>query len=211
MRGAQMDGPGTITWEAFVAYAEELVRLSDEISDHWRFSGDKGSAGQAYLERRVKTYIPSDCLIDRDKEQEEDEWNKSLETCTDPYEMSSANERPLIIEHHVLWSMSYSVPVLYFNGWCADSPGINAVSVEAAQRLTSGDKLAHSELSQAIHPILGRPFLHLHPCGSRELLQMASRSANKLVSWLSAVGPAALGLKLPPDYFKLTMREADES
>lgn len=36
-----MDGPGTITWEEFVANAEKLLELSKEISDHWEFPGDK--------------------------------------------------------------------------------------------------------------------------------------------------------------------------
>lgn len=36
---------------------------------------------------------------------------------TDPFEACSDPEVPLIIEHHILWSMSYSVPILLFNGW----------------------------------------------------------------------------------------------
>lgn len=35
----------------------------------------------------------------------------------DPFEAPCDVDRPLIVEHHVLWSLSYAVPVLYFNGW----------------------------------------------------------------------------------------------
>lgn len=55
-----------------------------------------------------------------------------------------------------------------------DFPGVNLVSVEEAQLLVHGAELKYMELSQAIHPVLGTPFLHLHPCMSRELLQVTS-------------------------------------
>lgn len=36
-----MDGPGTITWEEFVADSEKVIKLSNKISDGWEFLGDK--------------------------------------------------------------------------------------------------------------------------------------------------------------------------
>ncbi|XP_014210701.1 ubiquitin-like-conjugating enzyme ATG10 [Copidosoma floridanum] len=206
-----MDGPGTMTWEEFVDNAEKLVRLSDEISDHWKFPGDKALPGQAYLTRQEKLFVPIDHPMDDERledglniECDDEKWCEELNEHRDPYEYPVVKERPLIIEHHVLWSMSYSVPVIYFNGWKSDYPGINPVSVEIAQKLLETDKLAYNELSQAIHPLLGRPFLHLHPCGSPELLRSVAQSTNKLVSWLSAVAPAALKLRLRSEYFYLT-------
>ncbi|XP_031777944.1 ubiquitin-like-conjugating enzyme ATG10 [Nasonia vitripennis] len=194
-----MDGPGTITWEEFVANAEELLELSEEISDRWEFPGDKNCPGQAYLKRQEKTLVSIDYPIDEPQE-DVDDWTGSR----DPFEASGDQKRPLILEHHVLWSMSYSVPVIYFNGWKSDFPGINPVSVELAQRLNS-ERLGYGELSQAMHPLLARPFLHLHPCGSRELLQLTGKSANSLVSWLSLVAPVALNLRMRPEYFRLTL------
>lgn len=35
----------------------------------------------------------------------------------DPHETPFVSEAPFITEHHILWSESYGVPVLYFNGW----------------------------------------------------------------------------------------------
>lgn len=51
-----------------------------------------------------------------------------------------------------------------------DIPGINPVGVEEIQTV-HGSKLNYMELSQAIHPIIGIPFMQLHPCLSQELLQ----------------------------------------
>ena len=36
-----MDGTGTITWEEFIENAENIVNLSNKISDHWQLIGDK--------------------------------------------------------------------------------------------------------------------------------------------------------------------------
>lgn len=41
----------------------------------------------------------------------------------DPHEATSTTETPFICEHHILWSISYSVPVLFFNGWKSGNPG----------------------------------------------------------------------------------------
>ncbi|XP_011496604.1 PREDICTED: ubiquitin-like-conjugating enzyme ATG10 [Ceratosolen solmsi marchali] len=207
-----MEGPDTITWEEFVANAEELVSVSDRLADHWLFLGDKKIPGQAYLLHQEKMLVPIDYLTNDDSssdvedivDSKADEWSTKFDICMDPFEAPCAKERPLVTEHHVLWSMSYAVPVIYFNGWKSDYPGVNPVSVEIVQRLLANNRLAYTELSQAMHPLLGRPYLHLHPCGSRHLLRSMSRSTNKLVSWLSAVAPVALNLRLHPDYFRLT-------
>lgn len=45
-------------------------------------------------------------------------------------------------------------------------------------------------LTQMEHPILFRPFLTLHPCRIAELLQCLPNSANKVLTFLSTIGPA---------------------
>ncbi|XP_015600330.1 ubiquitin-like-conjugating enzyme ATG10 isoform X2 [Cephus cinctus] len=204
-----MDGPGTVTWEEFVKDAKDLVRRSTEISDNWEFQGDKAEPGQAYLVRHAKLFIPQDHpLRDDDETTEIDKRDELLTTLReDPFEAPGETESPLIMEHHILWSISYSVPVLFFNAWKSDFPGINPITVEMARKLVSHEELNYSELSQAIHPILGTPFLQLHPCMTQELLQITAKSKNKLVSWLSFVGPAALNLHLPLEYYELTFIE----
>ncbi|XP_048511873.1 ubiquitin-like-conjugating enzyme ATG10 isoform X2 [Athalia rosae] len=201
-----MDGLGTITWEKFLEDVEAIVTTSDKIGDGWELVGDKSVPGMAYISRQVKTHVPCDYPIDEPTNREDVDWLENLESgmAKDPFEAASKAERPLIVLHHVLWSISYSVPVLYFNGW---KSGCNPISVEVAQKLTKNDQvLGYAEMSQAIHPIVGTPFLQLHPCKSQELLQHFSKSCNKVVSWLSAAAPAALRYKLHEDYYKLTIR-----
>lgn len=73
--------------------------------------------------RREKTFVPAGYPLDELQSESEDKIDGELEcdekpdTCADPYEAPSTQERPLIMEHHILWSMNYSVPVIYFNGW----------------------------------------------------------------------------------------------
>ncbi|EFN66305.1 Autophagy-related protein 10 [Camponotus floridanus] len=198
-----MDGPGTITWEEFLEDAERFLVVSDRISDGWEFRGDKGIPGQAYLFKRTKCFVPSDSIMKNDDDDDDDDEEFHVKFREDPHEVPSTLETPLITEYHILWSMSYGVPVIYFNRWKSYFPGINPMSVNEAQAIHDS-KLNYMELSQAIHPIVGTPFLQLHPCLSQELLRSMSKSKNKLVSWLSCVAPAALNLKIHPEYYKLT-------
>ncbi|XP_044016839.1 uncharacterized protein LOC122858172 isoform X3 [Aphidius gifuensis] len=162
-----MEGPGTITWEEFLNDAEKFLQVSNNISDCWEIRGDKKEPGQAYLFHEEKIFISSDKVSMLNSKT--DEIYKNYENVIDPFEAPSCNDSPLIIQHHILWSLSYSVPVLYFNGWLS-----------------------------------GKTFLYLHPCMSKELLQITPKSENKLISWLSAFAPAALNLKLKNEYFELT-------
>ena len=201
-----MDGPGTITWEEFVENAESFTQMSSQFSDGWELRGNKNIPGKAYIVRQRKQFISSVSELNDYSTSKNNEFTDDLNFILkqDPFEASSSIDIPLVTEHHVLWSMSYGVPVLYFNGWKSDFPGINPISMEEAQSLIPDAELKYTELSQAIHPILNTPFLYLHPCMSQELLQIKSTSKNKLVSWLSTVAPVALGLKLRSEYCKLT-------
>ncbi|KAG7208304.1 hypothetical protein KM043_014543 [Ampulex compressa] len=116
-----MDGPGTITWEEFLENAKSFVRFSTTISDGWELRGDESMPGQAYLCRRVKDFLPSDDELYGVSNLRLDEADEEFEFefAKDPLDSNSTIERPLIMEHHVLWSISYTVPVLYFNGWRA--------------------------------------------------------------------------------------------
>ena len=84
----------------------------------------KNVPGEAYLKRQEKISVPLDYPIDEkicgNEENytcDDQSWSDELEAETDPFEASVKLERPLILEHHVLWSMSYGVPTIYFNGW----------------------------------------------------------------------------------------------
>ncbi|XP_011304895.1 ubiquitin-like-conjugating enzyme ATG10 [Fopius arisanus] len=197
-----MDGPGTLSWDEFLIDAKSLVRVSNEISDSWELRGDERAPGQAYLCRKAKTFISSNLASALSGIYPQGLENYKI--VDDPFEAKKVEDCPMCTEHHVLWSMSYGVPVLYFNAWISDFPGVNAVTVESIQNLVQ-QGVGYNELSQAMHPIEGTTFLQFHPCLSGELIQNTSMSKNKLVSWLSTVAPCALNLKLDPKYFNLTL------
>lgn len=47
-----------------------------------------------------------------------------------------------------------------------------------------------SILTQMDHPVLFKPFLTLHPCKTAEILNAASNSQNKVLTFISSIGPA---------------------
>ncbi|CAL1538628.1 unnamed protein product [Lymnaea stagnalis] len=115
---------------------------------------------------------------------------------------------PLTYEYHILYSESYCVPVLYFIVFRADGKLLSLEEVwklcpSSYQKLLTENKWA--TLTQMEHPILGRPYLQLHPCHTADLMtQIMSHSKhynkkNYLVTWLSTVGPL-VGLQISPSY-----------
>lgn len=70
--------------------------------------------GKAYLVKRKKHLLQTDNSVFKNNDADDD-LNFTL--TNDPFEASSTIEKPFVTEHHVLWSMSYGVPVLYFHGW----------------------------------------------------------------------------------------------
>ncbi|XP_005112886.1 ubiquitin-like-conjugating enzyme ATG10 [Aplysia californica] len=114
----------------------------------------------------------------------------------------------LTYEYHILYSESYAVPVLYVNIYKQDGKLVPLdtvweMSPSSFQKLLGEDKW--TILTQQEHPLLGRPFLQLHPCHTGDLMsQVLKNSAgnikqNYLATWLSTVGPM-VGLHISPNY-----------
>lgn len=75
--------------------------------------------GEAYIVRQRKQFISSISDLNNYSVSKNNEFIYDLNFILkeDPFEATSSIDIPLVTEHHVLWSMSYGVPVLYFNGW----------------------------------------------------------------------------------------------
>lgn len=106
-------------------------------------------------------------------------------------------------EYHVLYSPSYSVPVLYFNASDSNGGFLGLEHVVSRINLPPGVVLGNhlSVVSQTEHPVLRKPYCYLHPCHSADLLPCPSGADNVLISWLSAVGPV-VGLEMRLEYAK---------
>lgn len=135
-----------------------------------------------------------------------DGW-KLFNNGTNPYIMKSSHIKKdselFLVDYHIIFSISYGVPVLCFNVFHDDG---SIVDNKDAWELFKFNRTDHLEtsLTQTEHPTLKIPFLTLHPCETDQLIGTCFLgSKNPLVSWLSAIGPT-VGLDLPLAYEKLT-------
>lgn len=94
----------------------------------------------------------------------------------------------LKFEYHVIYSVAYSVPVLYFRMFQRDTGEI----VWHSNELPIAKQESGGSLTQMPHPYEQTPFLQLHPCYTANWMaemQNLAPQANYLVSWLSFIGP----------------------
>ena len=137
----------------------------------------------------------------------EDLDDASLEKRTDTF---------VQMEYHVIHSVSFQVPILYFNA--SYSNGQSLVISDVWELLSPEFVLPESDrwgmVTQQEHPYLGRPFYHIHPCHTAGAMGRAvlcstgkegkeegegGAGGNYLVTWLSTFGPV-VGLTLPLEY-----------
>jgi len=103
-------------------------------------------------------------------------------------------------DYHIVYSLSYSVPVMYFN---MSFPTGKLLSVDEVCKFLNK---SIQEVSQQEHPILHTPFFTLHPCHTSEimktLLKAHKSGLSYLVAWLSLV-TSILNIPLSNEYGKL--------
>lgn len=63
-----------------------------------------------------------------------------------------------------------------------------------------------SILTETDHPILFRPFFMIHPCRTAEILAQTEKSCNRIITFLSVMGPY-VQLKLKNEYGMLEPSE----
>ncbi|KAJ2399952.1 hypothetical protein GGI23_002343 [Coemansia sp. RSA 2559] len=118
------------------------------------------------------------------------------------------------IDYHIVYSSGWRVPVLYLRMYVNDQGEgarvvLDAIEVSDAMVKDRDVKkaLAAVEFGGALgvqdHPVLGHPYMYLHPCHTATLMKTVGASfsnsigeAEYLAAWLSLVGPA-VGLTLP--------------
>nr|GMD61177.1 ubiquitin-like-conjugating enzyme ATG10 [Ipomoea batatas] len=118
-------------------------------------------------------------------------------------------------DFHVVYSLSYRVPVLYFRAYWSDGQPLALGDVEndiPASTLRELNVSKWTFITQEEHPYLNRPWFTLHPCGTSEWMKLLFTSDASavalggvavdryLVSWFSVVAQV-FGLKLPFEMF----------
>ncbi|CAM6103647.1 unnamed protein product [Calypogeia fissa] len=85
------------------------------------------------------------------------------------------NNQHTSFTYHVIYSESYNVPTLFFRGFHSDGSALN---MEEVKRILTADSLLLLEkspwtfLTQEEHPILHRPWLSFHPCGTSKVMAL---------------------------------------
>ncbi|XP_037928705.1 ubiquitin-like-conjugating enzyme ATG10 [Teleopsis dalmanni] len=99
------------------------------------------------------------------------------------------------MEYHIVYSISYQVPVLYFRAYKSDG---SFLELQDSWRLfrsydenetirTRADML--SILTQMEHPVLFKPYFALHPCRTSDILAQTGSSSNRVLTFISLMGP----------------------
>ena len=103
-------------------------------------------------------------------------------------------------DFHIVFSESYSVPVLYFN---ISHLNGSLLSLDEIWNLFIHKKNSnmYETITQQEHPILQRPFFVLHPCHTENLLRqvMDQKPKKRFLFWLSIYGQA-IGLPVSVNY-----------
>nr|XP_020441130.1 ubiquitin-like-conjugating enzyme ATG10 isoform X1 [Monopterus albus]XP_020441132.1 ubiquitin-like-conjugating enzyme ATG10 isoform X1 [Monopterus albus] len=123
--------------------------------------------------------------------------------------VSEGSSQVLQYEYHIMYSCSYSTPVLYFRASTLEGRSLsleemwNSVHPNFRLRLQNSP---FTTITQQEHPLLGQPFFMLHPCRTEEFMRPVLQAAqdqhrplNYVLTWLSVVGPL-VGLDVPLKY-----------
>jgi ubiquitin-like-conjugating enzyme ATG10 len=183
----------SMKWEEFLKYAQEFEAKSNKLLDGWKLKKiNYGDMGEIYLYKRI-------IKLTSVSEMTTEYISGTSDEDGEPYSVEVKRVKdPLIWEYHIVYSPSYSVPVLYFNLY--DKSGkrlgheetLNYLKLESEQM-----KNINTIVSQVEHPLLRVPYYYLHPCHTSELL--VNSKGNALITWLSSIA-YIVNLKLSLDY-----------
>ena len=120
--------------------------------------------------------------------------------------VQSSRDNVHLYDFHIVYSFSYKVPVLYFQGLQAGGQLLTLDEIKKDLPPHSLQLLNESKwtfITREEHPHLSRPWFTLHPCGTSDWMKLLlhklgdkDRSLQYLPAWLSVAGQA-VGLKIP--------------
>lgn len=181
----------------FVSACDYFLALSEQYGDSWRAEGDPANPGEYFISlrtlREYKTEADepaagsgSDLVNDEEKP-----------CSTSPSSPSPNPSKVLSCRFDVIFSISYSVPVMYFKMSKSDGSSLSIQEIWELVNVSSPD--LWSTVSQMDHPVLQVPFYSFHACQTEKLMETlcssSSRTNNEnkkllqpheyLISWLS--------------------------
>lgn len=219
---------GTLSYENFQTLARELVSQSNGLGDGWTLrTATKNTVSKhappIYLVKKsFRTALPKkEAAMTTMMEPAADEEDNLEELAGDTSglvedddmatlaERVQADDSIVNMEYHIVHSVSYQVPLLYFNAAHSNGQSLSLPDIWdlVSPNFVGPEVDKWGVVTQTEHPLLGRPFYHIHPCHTATLMAEAMKcctgsreqEVNYLLTWLSTIGPL-VGLRCPLEY-----------
>lgn len=194
------------TWNEFKENIDQIHRLSLAYADNWELvEHNNTDPGYSYLRKHEKvlvnligTDVGKDASINDSLDDHISVDINDESACRTIPQLASNRSTILQYEYHVLYQPSYGVPLLCFNAYKPDGSMLTITEAwhifnrHYLSENNSDNRIQHlgSVLTEMDHPILFKPFLTLHPCRTSEILAALPDSTNRVITFLSSVGPA---------------------
>ncbi|KAI8356744.1 autophagocytosis associated protein [Choanephora cucurbitarum] len=135
-----------------------------------------------------QSYLKKTTFILLETRPNEAEADETVEEDQDPASAyASPVQQTVRLEHHIVYSTSYQVPVLYFRAFYLDGTPLSQDEIYQSIVPKSQQDVA---LSQSDHPLLGTPYWYIHPCQTRTAMETVQfEKQDYIKTWLSIFGP----------------------
>jgi len=199
---------GTLPLQLFLAQAERFCKLSDLLNDGWKLIDYANSYSQRLKLLRKQVVRPFN-ISDASYLDIDTDVGNSIHANNDEYD--AGDELFLTLVYDVIYSDSYSVPVLYFTAHHVDGqmvPYKHISNIFSSLHCHAMMNQFWNCVTQAGHPVSHTPTYMLHPCKTSAMMSsVTSNAANiqdsfYLLQWLSTTG-SMVNLDIPVDYLKL--------
>ena len=173
----------TLTYAEFEHCARKIVACSDRLRAGWELRSIRPTTDPAKTVFLVKKSTLVAQLENRDPVEPflcvpED----SVEDCGDPaaLHVQSTKDGQLApvsvhLEYHVVYSTSYEVPALYFTAAFQSGKQLPLKDIWSliSDTYVSAESDRWGLITQNEHPLLSRPFYHIHPCHTAQVMAAA--------------------------------------
>lgn len=174
----------TVSYSDFIIEARELVTISQRLGDGWELRHVKTTDGPeetVYLAKKTTT------IMDLSPPDEQDSTLNigNLENIEDedPAVLHHFPRSTVVnFEYHVVHSPSYLVPMLFFTASYQSGklvPLVDIWKLLSPVHVPRDSGMEWESVTQLEHPLLGRPFYHIHPCHTASVMATILQTYNK--------------------------------
>ena len=180
MMAASKGAASTLTYAEFERCAREIVAYSDRLRAGWELRSIKQTADPA----KTVFLVKKSTLVTQSENRDHVEAflcgpEDSVEDCGDPATIhvqptNDGQVAPVTVhlEYHVVYSTSYEVPVLYFTATFQSGKQLPVKDIWSliSDTYVSAESDRWGLITQHEHPLLSRPFYHIHPCHTAQVM-----------------------------------------